>query len=342
MPIRFLSLVLSTIIAGATAALASADVTDPAVAKYHVKLVGVSPLRFTVRAELPIEGSRLDMDPSYPAELPEMAAKGWPALVSKLEAVDLSGKTIALASPDTHGWNLPESYEGRVTLSYDVDFSLFAAKDWSSPLESAFADAKHISVSGRALFVTTSRIASAEVDFDVAPPWRPVMPWNPLSSAEHGYAVRTATDLTDNLMVFSTVAPDVVNAAGFTMQITAMGHWEPLRPLIRKVLGTVIAREVKLMQYKEREAYNVVLVPIADRGGEAYRQSFAYCFESPSEANRAQWANTLAHEIFHYWNYARLKGADYASTQWSWYPAKSLMPTRSLQSSASMSTTTAS
>jgi predicted metalloprotease with PDZ domain len=111
-------------------------------------------------------------------------------------------------------------------------------------------------------------------------------------------------------------APDVVKAAGFTLQITAMGHWEPLRPLIRGILGTVIAREVALMQYTERETYNVVLVPIADQGGEAYRQSFAYCHKDPSKANQAKWANTLAHEIFHYWNYARLRGADYASTQW--------------------------
>lgn len=146
--------------------------------------------------------------------------------------------------------------------------------------------------------------------------WRPVTPWNSRSSTKHGYAVRSAEDLTDNLLVFSTVAPDVVTAAGFTLQITAMGHWEPLRPLIRRVLGTVIAREVDLMRYKERETYSVVLLPIVDQGGEAYRQSLAYCFENPSEENRGKWANTLAHEIFHYWNYARLRGADYAGTQW--------------------------
>ncbi len=256
------------------------------------------------------------MDPSYPAELPEMAARGWPALISGFKAFDHSGKPIELASADKRGWKLSRSYEGRVTLSYDVDFSLFAAKGWSSPLESAFADARHISVSGRALFIITDQIASTEVDFDVRQPWRTVMPWVPRTSAAHGYVVRSAKDLTDNLLVFSTVAPDVVTASGFTLQIIAMGHWEPLRPLIREVLGAVIAREVNLMQYKERDIYIVLLLPIVDEGGEAYRQSFAYCYEDPSEQNRATWANTLAHEIFHYWNYARLRGADYASTQW--------------------------
>ncbi len=316
MRIRSCLAVIAAMGAVATCTFASVDAPTPAAARYRVRLLSSSPLRFSVHADLPIQGARLDMDPTYPAELPEMAARGWPALISGLKAFDPAGKPIELANVDKRGWSLSRFYEGRVTLSYKVDFSLFEARGWSSPLESAFADARHISVSGRALFIVTGQIASAEVDFDVRSPWRAVLPWMPRTSAANGYVVRSAKDLTDNLLVLTTAAPDVVTAAGFTLQIVAMGHWEPLRPLIRRVLGAVIAREVNLMQYKERDIYTVVLLPIADEGGEAYRQSFAYCDEDPSERNRAEWANTLAHEIFHYWNYARLRGADYASTQW--------------------------
>ena len=124
-------------------------------------------------------------------------------------------------------------------------------------------DAKHISIAGRGLFITTGQMASAEVDFDVRRLGAPVMPWMPHASAANGYVVRSADDLTYNMLVFSTVAPDVVKAAGFNLQITAMGHWEPLRPLIRRVLGTVIEREVGLMNYKEREILQ--RRPLADR-----------------------------------------------------------------------------
>jgi len=313
---RFRWVLFVAVVAVETAAFASGDVPAPAVATYRVRLLGVSPPRFSVQADLPMKGSGLVMAASYPAELPQMAGKGWPALISSLKAFDAAGTPIALESAGAKGWTLSQPHEGRIALSYDVDFSIFAEKNWSSPLESAFADAKHVVVSGRGLFVTCGEVASAEVDFDVQRPWRPVMPWNARSSSGHRYAVRSAADLTDNMLVFSTVAPDVVKAAGFTLQITAMGHWEPLRASLRRVLGAVIAREVKLMRYTERETYNVVLVPIADTGGEGYRQSLAYCFDGPTEDNRAQWANTLAHEIFHYWNYARLLGTDYASTQW--------------------------
>lgn len=70
------------------------------------------------------------------------------------------------------------------------------------------------------------------------------------------------------------------------------------------------------MRYKGTEIYNVVLLPISDEGGNAFRQSFVYCYNNPDSNNCTVWGNTLAHEIFHYWNYARLKGADYASSQW--------------------------
>jgi predicted metalloprotease with PDZ domain len=303
------------IVAAFTACAAAAAPTTE-VAKYEVKLLGASPLRFSIRADLPIHGAGLDMFSSYPAELPEMAANGWPALVFNFKAADRSGKPIALESAGAKGWKLAQAYDGRIVLSYDVDFSIFAAKSWPSPLESAYEDATHIVVSARALFVTTGQIGSVEVDLDIPGSWRPVMPWARRASSGTRYIVRTAEDLTDNMLVFSTVAPDVVKAAGFTMQITAMGHWEPLRPTVRDVLGTVIEREVKLMHYREPETYSVVLLPIDDEGGEAYRQSFVYCFANPSAGNRATWGNTLAHEIFHYWNYARLRGEDYASTQW--------------------------
>ena len=138
------------------------------------------------------------IDPSYPAELPEMAARGWPALISGFKAFDRSGKSLELASPDKRGWKLPRSCEGRVTLAYDVDFGLFAAKGWSSPLESAFVDAEHISVSGRGLFIVTDQIASIEVDFDVRRPSPTVMPWMPRTSAVR--ARRTVTSIVGSLM----------------------------------------------------------------------------------------------------------------------------------------------
>jgi len=303
--------------AGATTAARASRLTSPAnIGHYRIKALSLDPPRFAVIADLPIEGDRLTMADSYPAELPAMAAGGWPTLVSDLIASDAAGRPVKLVRAKDQGWQLAQVISGRVRLTYIVDFALFAKAGWPSPLESAIADGDTAAVCARALFVTTAAMSGADVRIEPPARWRVAAPW-PASTAVHGaYRAATTTDLTDNFIAFSTRPADVVTAAGFQLQITAMGHWRPLRPLIRRALRAIVTREVALMNYQQRDSYNVVLVPMPDTGGEAYRQSFVYAFKDPTPANRAIWLNTMAHEIFHYWNYARLQGADYASTQW--------------------------
>ena len=288
----------------------------PGKSVYKIKLMSLSPLKVSVSADMPINGRMLDMDNTYPADLPEMAAKGWPALISHLSVRDAAGKKIEVASAGTRGWQLSDSLQTRLLLSYEVDYSLFAASGWSSSLESAFVDDSHAIIVGRSVFITTNQIDTIGVEIETPDGWNPVIPWLPDRASERSFTVVSRRDLTDNMLVFSKSKPDVVTAAGFRLQITSMGHWQPLRPLVRRVLDTIISREVRLMQYRGSEIYNVVLLPIADEGGNAFRQSFVYCYDGPDQNNRGLWANTLAHEIFHYWNYARLKGADYAGSQW--------------------------
>ena len=284
--------------------------------RYFVRVLSLDPPRFGIVADLPIDGDRLNMTDSYPAELPQMAAGGWPTLISDLKAKDLSGMPVELVPLKDKGWRLAHALSGRIRLNYVVDYTIFARSGWTSPLESAVADEEHVAVCARALFPTTDRMDGADVSFDIPKRWHAAPPWPTSPIVRGAYRASSNIDLTDNFVVLSTRAADVVTAGGFRMQITAMGHWRPLRPLVRRTLQAIVSREVALMNYSRRESYNVVLVPTQDTGGEAYRQSFIYAFQSPNEANRATWANTMAHEIFHYWNYARLQGADYASTQW--------------------------
>ena len=283
---------------------------------YHVRLLSIQPLRIMVLADLPINGDLLEASDSYPSELPQMESGGWPALMSGIVAMDSDGKHIGLTPLKERGWRLSRAVSGQIHVRYLVDFDIFSRAAWPSPLELAVVDDGHAAVSARALFLTTEKMTGADVSFELPNTWLVSAPWPSSKTRPGAYHARTTLDLTDNFIAFSTRPSAIVSAAGFRLQITAMGHWRSMRSLIHRVLQTIVSREVALMGYVQREAYNVVLVPTQDTGGEAYRQSFVYGFKNPSEANRAIWANTMAHEIFHYWNYARLQGADYASTQW--------------------------
>jgi len=288
----------------------------PERADYTITSVRRSPLALGISADIPIDGRMLQMDDTYPAELPEMASGGWPSLITNLMILDSAGKELPFSAIGTRGWQLTDSVCSRLKITYEVDYSLFEAHGWSSPLESAFADDSTIAIAGRSAFITTSSTDGMEVRIETQSGWLPVVPWVAGGNGPDSYHVRSRQDLTDNMMVFSKQKPDVVTASGFRMQIVAMGHWQPLRPLLAQVLETIIDLEVHLMDDREKEVYNVVLLPTADNGGNAFRQSFAYCYTSPDRDNRDVWGNTLAHEIFHYWNYSRLRGADYQSSQW--------------------------
>ena len=306
---------LSLMIGSSPANCSTMDVKSEK-ATYKVTMVSSSPLRFHVNADVPINGNKLEMDNTYPAELPEMAAKGWLAIISNLRVQDAAGKTIATTAARAKGWLLPDPSRSTLHLSYDVDYSIFAAGGWPSPLESAFVDETDAIVAGRSLFITTAETGEISVEIAAPKEWRPVVPWPPDKRSVRHYRVRSTKDLIDNMLAFSKNEPDVVTAGGFTLQIVTMGHWRPLRPLVRQLLKTIISREVGLMHYHDKEIYDIALLPISDEGGNAFRQSFAYCYNAPDGNNKDAWGNTLAHEIFHYWNYSKLEGADYVSSQW--------------------------
>ena len=289
--------------------LAALFAVQPDAATYHVRMVRTEPPRLAVRATLPIDGQALEMGISRPGDVPEVDDEGWPGLVANLRVSDAAGKTLEAKSAGPKGWLLSEPHTGTLTVEYEVDYQPLAARGWPAAREAAFADPDHFVFLGRSLFITTPHSSTAAVKFDLPKGWTPVVPW------ESGKA--SPKDLTDNLLVFSRTEPDVMTAGGFRLLVTTMGHWKAARSEVRAVLGPVIQQFVKLMGHDEPVSYSVVLLPILDRGGEAFRHSFAMSLDvPPSAANRAEWGNTIAHEVFHYWNGSRMHGADYATSQW--------------------------
>ena len=279
-------------------------------ASYQVQLVGARPGRFTVRATLPSDGAELRMAASRPGDVPEVADAGWPALVHGLTVRDAAGKAVAVAGDGPRGWKLARAVRGPLSLTYEVDLAPLAARGWPAPREAAFADIGHRIVIGRALFITTPAQGAGRVQFTAPPGWQAVVPWP-------GSTAASAADLTENLVAFVRNAPDVVTAGGFNLKVVGLGRWEPARAEVRQVLGTALRQLVAFIGVAGRADYLVVLLPQGERGGESFRASFAFTYDSaPSAANRGDWGHTIAHELFHYWNGWRLRGADYQATQW--------------------------
>jgi predicted metalloprotease with PDZ domain len=307
-----LIVILST--AGSLVASASGV---PAPAAYQVKVVRLTPLKLAITADLPVDGTALEMATSWPGDIPDLGAQGWPFLIAGLQVLDSGGRSLEVTRAGPAGWQLAHPYTGRVRARYEVDYAALAAKDWPAPRESGFADSGHVALIGRSLFITTRAQDSSVVRFDLPPGWQPVTPWAGGSKPGTEFVARTVDDLVENLIVLSQTAPDVVTAGDFRLRVVAMGHWQPARNEVRRVLRAVVPRLVRLMGLQEEENYLVVLLPVLEHGGESFAHSFALTVEvAPSRETSPAWGNTIAHEIIHSWNGGLVRAADYAESQW--------------------------
>lgn len=280
----------------------------PLSATYDIHLDATAPTRITVRATVPAAGS-LAMATSRPGDVPDVADAGWPALVRNLTVTDADGQAVVAIAAGAGGWALPEA-SGPLTLTYEVDYAPLAAQGWPAPREAAFADADRFAVIGRSLFITSPAQGASTVRFELPSGWHEATPWNPRR-------VASPEDLTENLLAFTRDEPDVLASGGFRLNVVSFGHWLEARDEVRRALGAVVRELVAMTGFHGRADYLVVLLPQAESGGESFRASFAMNTDAPpSRANLDGWANLVAHEVLHYWNGWRLRGADYASSQW--------------------------
>jgi predicted metalloprotease with PDZ domain len=290
---------------------------DVPTATYELRMLGTGSPRVAVRATLPSDGAELSMATSRPGNVPEVADAGWPALVKNLKVTDANGDPVDVTSVGAAGWTLARSVAGLLTLEYEVDYTPLAARGWPAQREAAFADDGHLVVIGRSLFIQTPVQHSSEVRFVLPRGWEAIVPWSAVGGARHATAVASREDLSENLVAIVHGRPDVFTAGGFNLKVVALGHWQPVRAEIRRVLELALQRLIALIGFDGHADYLVVLMPDIDRGGESFRASFALTLdEAPSNANLNTWGNLIAHEVFHYWNGWRLQGADYPSSQW--------------------------
>lgn len=286
-------------------------------ARYVVSWVREDPPRLRVEASLPIEGRELAMDATRPGLIPELDAGGWPALVADLSAVDEGGSALALERAGDGGWRLAQDHSGRIGLRYEIDYEPLAALDWPAAREACWLEAGFFSVIGRSIFVTTPAQAGSSVSFELRDGWRAVTPWNELPGSPNAFEVPSAPLLTENLLVLTRSAPEVVSAGGLRVFVVPTQAWVGARAEVRRVLEGAIPRLSEFMGSAERGNYLVALLPQRETGGESFRASFALTFaETPSRENAGVWGNTIAHEVFHMWNGWGLRGADYAGSQW--------------------------
>jgi len=286
-----------------------------ATAAYRVRMLQQDPVRLEVTATLPVDGDALEMTRSWPGDIPEVADAGWPGLVHGLEVRDAAGHAIPVQTRGPSGWRLAAPHSGPLQLRYEVDYAPLAAQGWPAMREAAYGEAGTFVALGRSLFVTTPASTGARVVFELPPGWNAATPWQ--EGPPGTFTVASVDDLVENLLVLGRDPVDRVRVGDWDVSVLALGHWRPLRREILDTLDSVLDGYTRALELGGGSRYLVVMLPAPERGGEAFRASFAMTLDvAPSAGNRAAWANLVAHELFHRWNGWTWRGEDYASSQW--------------------------
>jgi len=288
-------------------------------ARYDIRLVQHDPPRFEVTAQIEANEPLLRTDNTWPGNLDKMASEGWPALITGLTVTDSHGQAIAWTLAKPGNFRLERKAAGPLTLRYVVDGTLLAENHFPAPCEAMFVDADHLSVIARALFITSDAVGAAVVTFRMPEGFDVVAPW-PQRKAKDGskeFLPASAKRLMGNAIVFTRTEAPIVTAAGFRLTFVPMGAWGGFGSDIASVLRAHTRRYVERTGFRGSEDFLVALIPLIDEGAESYPQSLALTLrDAPDKTDRAAWGNILGHEVFHYWNGWRLKGADYQRTQW--------------------------
>lgn len=280
-------------------------------AEYRVRLT--SDLRYAdITATLPPGTARLFMDSVQAEHLP----KGWATFVRDL-VVRVDGRPIAVTATDGAAWSVPTGVRAPITLSYRIDLG-FARAPWPAGNEqagAAFPDALY--VVGRALFIVGDAGVTSHVEFDLPAGWRASVPWRSAGSSS-AFEVADFTALTRNAFVLGRHVSTRVRSGPFELELALPGQPPAVAAIVEPALRRVLDAYLDLFPGTPPTQYLMTFFRAGVDDGESFTHSASFTTsDSVTTAGLIVWGNFLAHELMHFWNGQRIRGAG-PRTTWRW------------------------
>src|SRR5262249_47975011 len=106
-----------------------------------------------------------------------------------------------------------------------------------------------------------------------------------------------------NTLVLGDFANHALKAGRFEFQLVLLGASEKDARTLTPALANVAKQYVKIFPATPSARYLVTFFYADAEDGESYAQSAAFTSNNPlSKRTALNWANNVAHELFHFWN----------------------------------------
>ncbi|MFI0429412.1 hypothetical protein [Mariniflexile sp. HMF6888] len=287
--------------------------------KYHLKISRDNLRLVEVSASLEVQEPYLEMRPwGFPTEI----ERGWAKFVYLKSITDNKGAPINFVwNNELKKWKLDVPRNSIINLKYEVELS-HDNYNWDSgggidARPTVWKDNTLFWVSS-ALIIYSDRDAplKAEITFDIPKEWKVSTAWVKLSNRR--FESKNIDELINNLIMIGNHEERLIKHDNMSITIATPANFKHRIDLIQQSLEKVLPAYKNIFGELPTANYLVCASKNTIQDGEAYTNSFHQMFiDKDLEYNKIVWANTLAHEMFHYWNGTNfIFSEDYAGNYW--------------------------
>lgn len=289
---------------------------DLSTAQYKLTFSDTNPRIVEVEATLLLKDNKIRMASWGHPALPH----GWGTFVDDLVVKDNQNNLLE-ATPNTNdGWGawVVQGEDGLpLTLSYKVSLTQ-DEYDWNpaggQDSRPAVTD-NVIFLVTKALFIYSPGVEQATVEIDVPETWKISAPWQSKQDAPNTFDVNSWVSLVNNALVVGKHYERIVQDGDMEIVIAVdnalKDHVDQFQDIFQKQLSSFC----KVFAITPKIKYLVTVRGADEDDGESFNNSFNQVIIAHNlDRRKIVWANTMSHELFHYWNGNH--GKHRLDTQW--------------------------
>ncbi|MEO0506123.1 MAG: hypothetical protein AAF090_08210 [Bacteroidota bacterium] len=239
---------------------------------------------------------------------------GWATFVTNLKVQSAKGKPIEYSIIEKEGWGSwrVDGKDGTaLSISYQVNFN-HHEYDWNPAggIDSRpeVTDTAHFLVT-KALFIYSPGTEASSVQFEIPENWKIATNWDQVTPKK--YYVDSWINLVNNSLVLGDFYKQKISNGPMDLIIAVESklenHYEWFVDILQKQLNEFS----RIFQGTPDRNYLVSIRSADEDDGESFHDSFNQVVTSDGiERRLIVWANTMAHEMFHYWNGANFLVGD--------------------------------
>lgn len=210
-----------------------------------------------------------------------------------------------------------EAFNGIADVSYRVDIG-YAKVEWDFGNEQMgrIYNGGLYTVT-KAFFLSSEIVNSSQIHFTIPEEWMVASPWEPVEGIAKTYEAPDWDSLHNNSITLGEFESIQTTSNGFELEIVLLGDFPEASKLVSNTINEIIPIYLDIFPNTPVTRYSMTYLRGQSEDAEAFKNGAAFTTNLDiSTDTQIFWADFLAHELFHYWNGARIRTDERWESNW--------------------------